>query len=76
VKPQTIRGPTHARAAGITWIYPEMQLAPNLTAAENIFLGSELARGGRVQRKAMLSLAQAVIDRLGAQLKASDRVMT
>lgn len=53
-----------------------MQLAPNLTVAENIFLGSELARGGLVQRKAMLSQAQAVIDRLGAQFKASDRVMT
>lgn len=36
---------------------PEMQLAPNLTVAENIFLGSELARGGLVQRKAMLSRA-------------------
>ena len=50
-------------------IYQEMQLAPNLTVAENIFLGSELARGGLVQRKAMLSQAQAVIDRLGAQFK-------
>ena len=75
-KPQTIRGPKDALAAGITLIYQEMQLAPNLTVAENIFLGSELARGGLVQRKAMLSQAQAVIDRLGAQFKASDRVMT
>ena len=74
-KPQTIRGPKDALAAGITLIYQEMQLAPNLTVAENIFLGSELARGGLVQRKAMLSQAQAVIDRLGAQFKASDRVM-
>ena len=75
-KPQTIRGPKDALAAGITLIYQEMQLAPNLTVAENIFLGSELARGGLVQRKAMLSQAQAVIDRLGAQFRASDRVMT
>ena len=74
-KPQTIRGPKDALAAGITLIYQEMQLAPNLTVAENIFLGSELARGGLVQRKAMLSQAQAVIDRLGAQFKASARVM-
>ncbi len=44
-KPQTIRGPKDA-LAGITLIYREMQLAPNLTVAENIFLGSELARGG------------------------------
>jgi ABC-type sugar transport system ATPase subunit len=38
-------------------------------------LGSELSRGGLVQRKEMESQAQAVIDRLGAQFKASDRVM-
>lgn len=75
-KPHTIKGPKDALAAGITLIYQEMQLAPNLTVAENIFLGSELARGGLVQRKEMINQAQAVIDRLGAQFKASDRVMT
>lgn len=74
-KAQTIRGSKDALAAGITLIYQEMQLAPNLTVAENIFLGSELSRGGLVQRKEMESQAQAVIDRLGAQFKASDRVM-
>ena len=74
-KPHAIKGPKDALAAGITLIYQEMQLAPNLTVAENIFLGSELARGGMVQRKEMQSQAQAVIDRLGAQFKASDRVM-
>ncbi|MGE0972315.1 sugar ABC transporter ATP-binding protein [Klebsiella sp. WOUb02] len=74
-KPHAIKGPKDALAAGITLIYQEMQLAPNLTVAENIFLGSELARGGMVQRKEMQNQAQAVIDRLGAQFKASDRVM-
>lgn len=74
-KPHAIKGPKDALVAGITLIYQEMQLAPNLTVAENIFLGSELARGGLVQRKEMQSQAQAVIDRLGAQFKASDRVM-
>lgn len=74
-RPHAIKGPKDALAAGITLIYQEMQLAPNLTVAENIFLGSELARGGLVQRKEMINQAQAVIDRLGAQFKASDRVM-
>ncbi|EJD6312624.1 TPA: sugar ABC transporter ATP-binding protein [Raoultella ornithinolytica] len=75
-RPHAIKGPKDALAAGITLIYQEMQLAPNLTVAENIFLGSELAHGGLVQRKEMINQAQAVIDRLGAQFKASDRVMT
>ena len=74
-RPHAIKGPKDALAAGITLIYQEMQLAPNLTVAENIFLGSELARGGLVQRKEMMNQAQAVIDRLGAQFRASDRVM-
>ena len=65
-----------AAAHGIGMVHQELNLFENLTVAENIFLGSELARGGLVQRKAMLSQAQAVIDRLGAQFRASDRVMT
>ena len=75
-QPFHIRGPKDALSAGITLIYQEMQLAPNLTVAENIFLGSELSRGGLVQRKEMVMQSQKVIDRLGAQFKASDRVMT
>ena len=74
-KPHPIRGPKDALAAGITLIYQEMQLAPNLTVAENIFLGSELSRGGMVQRKEMVQQAQNVINRLGAHFKASDLVM-
>ncbi len=74
-KPWSIRGPKDALSAGITLIYQEMQLAPNLTVAENIFLGSELSRAGLVQRKDMVMQAQTVIDRLGAQFKASDLVM-
>jgi len=59
-QPFHIKGPKDALAAGITLIYQEMQLAPNLTVAENIFLGSELSRGGLVQRKEMAAQAQAV----------------
>ncbi len=36
-QPFHIKGPKDALAAGITLIYQEMQLAPNLTVAENIF---------------------------------------
>ncbi|WP_435928144.1 sugar ABC transporter ATP-binding protein [Dryocola sp. BD613] len=74
-QPWSIKGPKDALSAGITLIYQEMQLAPNLTVAENIFLGSELSRAGLVQRKEMVMQAQTVINRLGAQFKASDLVM-
>ena len=75
-KPHPIRGPKDALAAGITLIYQEINLAPNLTVAENIFLGSELHRGGLVRRGQMADEAQRVIDRLGARFRATDRVMT
>lgn len=74
-QPFAIKGPKDALAAGITLIYQEMNLAPNLTVAENIFLGSEIQRGGLVKRGQMLLDAQKVIDRLGAQFSAGDRVM-
>ena len=74
-QPYSIKGPKDALSAGITLIYQEMQLAPNLTVAENIFLGSELSSGGLVKRKEMVTQAQSVINRLGAQFKASDLVM-
>ncbi|MSE18549.1 ATP-binding cassette domain-containing protein, partial [Pantoea agglomerans] len=50
-KPWALKGPKEALAAGITLIYQEINLAPNLTVAENIFLGSEIAPGGLVRRR-------------------------
>lgn len=38
--------PRQAQAAGITTIYQELNLIPQLSITENIFLGSELTRGG------------------------------
>ncbi|MFH8134896.1 sugar ABC transporter ATP-binding protein [Pantoea osteomyelitidis] len=73
-KPWVIKGPKEALAAGITLIYQEINLAPNLTVAENIFLGSEIRHLGMVKRKQMALEAQQVIDRLGAQFSATDLV--
>ncbi|WP_312141987.1 sugar ABC transporter ATP-binding protein [Pantoea septica] len=73
-RPCAIRGPKEALAAGITLIYQEINLAPNLTVAENIFLGSEITRGGLIRRRQMAEEAQQVIDRLGARFSATDRV--
>lgn len=73
-KTRVIKGPKEALAAGITLIYQEINLAPNLTVAENIFLGSELAYGGLVRRRLMAEEAQQVINRLGAQFNATDLV--
>src|SRR5699024_12378011 len=41
-----IEGPLGGRAAGISIIYQELSLAPNLTVAENIYLGREVSQSG------------------------------
>ena len=50
-KPIQLRSPLHAERFGIGIIYQEMNLCPNLSVAENIFLGRELAPTGVVVDK-------------------------
>ena len=65
-KPVAITDPIAAKRHGISIIYQELAIAPNLTVAENIYLGSEPVRGGRVDRRAMRAGCQAVLERLGS----------
>jgi ribose transport system ATP-binding protein len=69
-KPLVVDGPLAARDAGIAVIYQELCLAPNLTVAENIYVGRELRRGnsrwGMIDRPAMARGCMDVLQRLGA----------
>ena len=58
--------PIAAKRQGIAIIYQELSLAPNLTVAENIFLGDELHTRGIVNRAAMSESCRPVLERLGA----------
>lgn len=73
-QPRHIASPKDAIAAGITLIYQEIHLSPNLTVAENIFLGRELKTMFGLNRRAMVAESQKVLDRLGAQFSASRKV--
>ena len=62
--------------AGVGMIHQELKLLPQLSIAENVFVGRYLMKGGRIDRKAMEDRAQAglkpidwlvVRNRLGAQ---------
>ena len=64
-KPIAIDGPKAAKAAGIAIIYQELALAPNLTVSENIHLGGEINRAGRLDRKAMAQACRPILERLG-----------
>lgn len=69
-----IENPLVARKLGISVIYQELSLSPNLTAAENIFLGGEPQRLGFVDRQRMVEDSQAVLSRLDAPFSPSTRV--
>lgn len=67
-QPVGIDGPHAARAQGIAIIHQELALAPNLTIAENIFLGYEISRVGIIDRAAMNSACIEVLRRLGTNV--------
>ena len=54
-KPVHINGPLSAKEHGIAIIYQELALAPNLTVAENIYLGREAQRGPTIDRAGMIA---------------------
>ena len=58
-----------AAEAGISVIYQELSLVPELTVTENIFLGHEIMKRGLPDKKEMRRQVQALIDRLLADVK-------
>lgn len=48
-----MRSPQESQSAGISTVYQEVNLCPNLTVAENIFIGREPRRFGCIQWKQM-----------------------
>jgi galactofuranose transport system ATP-binding protein len=65
---EVFAGPSAAQAAGIATVYQEVNLCPNLTVAENILLGREPRRFGRIDRRAMRRRAVEVLGRLNLDL--------
>ncbi|MBD2070237.1 sugar ABC transporter ATP-binding protein [Leptolyngbya sp. FACHB-671] len=62
-----IADPNDARKAGITLIYQELNVAPNLTVTENIFMGHERTKAATfLQRDQMRQEAAALLKSLGA----------
>jgi ribose transport system ATP-binding protein len=70
----TIDGPLSARQHGISIIYQELSLAPNLTVAENMLLGREHKSGPIVDRRSMEKACQDVLGRLGVHFRATTKV--
>jgi len=58
------KSPQHAQSLGISTVYQEINLCPNLTVAENILLGHEPYKMGRIDWKKMNVLAKDTLQRL------------
>jgi rhamnose transport system ATP-binding protein len=68
-RPVVLAGPAAAQAAGIAVIYQEPTLFPDLTVAENIFMGRQPLRAGRrIDRRLMRTQSAALFERLGVHL--------
>ena len=64
-----LAGTADSQAAGVSVIYQEPTLFPDLTVAENIFIGRQPLRSGhRIDRAEMRRKADAVFLRLGVQI--------
>jgi ribose transport system ATP-binding protein len=61
----TTGDPIKAKASGISVIYQELSLAPNLTVAQNMFLGAEPSRFGVLDKAATRERAEPILKRLG-----------
>ncbi|MEU9882745.1 sugar ABC transporter ATP-binding protein [Streptomyces phaeochromogenes] len=60
--------PSQAQQAGVSTVYQEVNLCPNLSVAENIFIGREPTRFGRIQWKRLRREAAELVDRLGLDI--------
>ncbi|AXG82049.1 sugar ABC transporter ATP-binding protein [Streptomyces paludis] len=69
-EPVVFHGPADARDAGIAVIYQEPTLFPDLSIAENIFMGRQPRRSfGRIDRAAVRETTAALMKRLGVDLE-------
>jgi ribose transport system ATP-binding protein len=63
-----LNSPAAARTVGISTVFQELTVLPNLTVAENLLLGREPTKMGLLARSEMLEEAQQVLARIGIDL--------
>jgi len=63
-KPIVVTSPLHAQELGISTVYQEVNLCPNLSVVENIFIGREIMKFGRIDWKKMNKRAEELLAKL------------
>jgi ribose transport system ATP-binding protein len=64
-----------ARDLGVSAVFQEFSLVPELSVEDNLFLGSELTRGPFLNKVLLRKQARETLDRLGFPLKANSIVL-
>jgi monosaccharide-transporting ATPase len=67
-RPITPRSPLHAQSLGISTVYQEVNLIPHLSVAENIFLGRQPMRFGRIDWRRLNVRAAETLGRLALRI--------
>jgi galactofuranose transport system ATP-binding protein len=64
----SIRSPLHAQSLGISTVYQEVNLCPNLTVAENLLIGRQPMKLGHVDWNAMNRQAREILQGLDIEI--------
>ena len=71
-QPVVLHGPAHARSLGIATVHQEPRLFPDLTVAENVFMGhAPTGRLGSVNWRAMRRSADRIFESLSVRMDSS-----
>ncbi|WP_436763625.1 sugar ABC transporter ATP-binding protein [Streptosporangium sp. V21-05] len=70
-EPVAFSGPSAAQRAGVSTVYQEVNLCGNLSVAENIFVGREPRRFGRIRWKETRRRAEELMGRLDLRVDVS-----
>ncbi len=71
--PVEVHNPWQARELGISVVFQELSLTPNMTVAQNIFVRREMVRGfGFINWSKLNREAKALFDRIGADISPTE----
>jgi L-arabinose transport system ATP-binding protein len=73
-KPQRYTSVRDAFRAGVVVIHQELQLVPELTVAENLWLGRFPSKAGVIDRKTLMAVVKAKLDEIGIDVDPNAKV--
>ena len=68
------RSPSEAQACGLATVYQELSLVPNISVAENIFLGRLPMKNGHVDWKKTYAEAENLLKEIGIDIPVKEQI--